>query len=199
VSLASLDTSLARHANHAAAAHDGWEDALGVYASLSEPLFIALCVVLVVAGLALKRRTLVLAGGLAVLAAGLALLVAHVVSSLVDRPRPFVGHPRSIVLFVHHAADAGFPSDHATAAFAIAGVLLLRLGWHWWPVLLAAVVLAVARVALGLHYPSDVLGGAAIGLAAAWLVNFAAGRIGTLPVIGAVAHRRAARPSTPLR
>jgi undecaprenyl-diphosphatase len=192
VSLSTLDTSLTRTANHAAALHDGWEDALGVYASWSEPLFIAFCVVLIVAGLAIKRRALALAGGLAVLAAGVALLVAHVLSTLVDRPRPFVAHPGRIVLFVHHAADAGFPSDHATAAFAIAGVILMRLGWRWWPVLLAAVVLAVARVALGLHYPSDVLAGAAIGLVAAGLVCFVAARLPPLPVVGAVGQRRTA-------
>jgi membrane-associated phospholipid phosphatase len=84
------------------------------------------------------------------------------VSRLVDRPRPFVADP-AVQLFAHHAADPGFPSDHATAAFAIAVALLLR---HraWGAVVMAfAVVLAVARVAMGVHYPSDVVGGAALG------------------------------------
>jgi undecaprenyl-diphosphatase len=176
MSLTSADLSLAEHANRFAAHHDGWEDAAGVYATISEPLFIALCAGLVVAGLVLRRRALSVAGVLSVLAAGLALLVAYVVAAAVDRPRPFVAHPAQVHTFVRHAADAGFPSDHATAAFAIAGVLVLRLGARWWPVLVAALVLAVARVALGLHYPGDVLAGAAIGLAVAWLVCFVARR-----------------------
>lgn len=167
---AGLDFSLTQHANHVAATHDGVEDVAGAYATLSEPLFIVLCVGLVAAGLILRRRALAVAGALAVLASGLALLVAHLVSVAVDRPRPFVGHADQIILFTKHAADAGFPSDHTTAAFAIAGTLVLRLGWRWWPVLAAAVVLGVVRVGLGLHYPSDVLAGAVLGLAAAGLV-----------------------------
>jgi undecaprenyl-diphosphatase len=176
MSLTSVDLSLTEHANHFAAHHDGLEDVAGIYAAASEPVFLVLCVGLIVAGLVLRRTALTIAGALSILAAGGALLVAHFVSTGVDRQRPFVAHPGQVHIFLHHAADAGFPSDHATAAFAIAGVLLLRLGRAWWPVFAAAVVLAVVRVMLGLHYPGDVLAGAAIGLAAAWIVCFAAAR-----------------------
>ena len=86
----------------------------------------------------------------------MALAAGAVISAVVDRTRPFVAHPGQVHLFSHHAADAGFPSDHATAAFAIAGVLVGLLGRRALPVLLAAVLLAVARVLLGLHYPGDV-------------------------------------------
>jgi undecaprenyl-diphosphatase len=168
--MASLDLSLTEHANAFAAHHDAFEDVAKVYAAVSEPLFIALCAVLVVGGLVLRRSALAVTGGLAVVAAGAALLVAHLVSIGVDRPRPFVAHADQIHAFLRHAADAGFPSDHATAAFAIAGVLLIRLGRRWWPVLAAAVLLGVARVMLGLHYPADVIAGAGIGLLAALLV-----------------------------
>jgi undecaprenyl-diphosphatase len=167
---AGLDLSLTQQANHVAVSHDGLEDVASAYATVSEPLFIALCVGLIVAGLLLRRRALAVAGALAVLSAGLALLVAHWVSVAVARPRPFVEHADQITLFTKHAADAGFPSDHATAAFAIAGTLMLRLGWQWWPVLAAAVLLSVVRVVLGLHYPTDVLGGAVLGLAAAFVI-----------------------------
>jgi undecaprenyl-diphosphatase len=168
--MASLDLSLAEHANAFAAHHDTIEDVANVYAAISEPLFIALCAVLVIAGLVLRRPALAVTGALAVGAAGLALLVGHIISLGVDRPRPFVAHADRIHVFLHHAADAGFPSDHATAAFAIAGVVAIRLGRRWWPVLAAAVLLAVARVMLGLHYPADVIAGAGIGLLAAFLV-----------------------------
>jgi undecaprenyl-diphosphatase len=86
-----------------------------------------------------------------------------VLSRLVDRPRPFVAHPAAVHLFSSHAADSGFPSDHATAAFAIATAVMLR-DRRWGAVALAAAtVLAVGRVAMGVHYPSDVLAGAALG------------------------------------
>lgn len=169
-SFASVDVSVTQHANHFAASHDGLEDAASLYASASEAVFIALCVGLILVGLLVRRRPLAIAGALAVLSAGLSLAVAHVISTAVDRQRPFVDHAGQITSFVHHAADPGFPSDHATAAFAIAATLVLRLGWRWWPTLLAATVLGIVRVALGVHYPSDVLAGAVLGVAAAWLV-----------------------------
>ncbi len=171
----SPDVLLAEHANAFAAHHDGWEDLATAYAHFSEPLFAAGVVVLAAAGLGLRRPRLVAASVLAVLAAGLGVVVAAVLSRVVDRPRPFVAHPQ-IHAFLAHAPDPGFPSDHATAAFAIAAVLVLRLGRWALPVLLAAAALAVSRVLVGVHYPADVLAGALLGTAAAALVCMLAAR-----------------------
>src|SRR5436189_5764154 len=162
----SADVSLAEHANAFAAHHDGWEDAARAYAHLSEPLFLAGVVALALAGLVLKRDRLLIASALAVAASGVGLAIAAALARIVDRPRPFVAHPQ-IHAFLAHAPDPGFPSDHATAAFAIAAVLLVRFGGRALPVLLAAVALAASRVLIGLHYPADVLAGALIGTAAA--------------------------------
>jgi undecaprenyl-diphosphatase len=104
------------------------------------------------------------------LSAGLALAIGKVISELVDRARPFVAHPSSVHLFTRHAADAGFPSDHATASFAIAVAILLRKRAWGTVVLVAAIVLCIGRVAIGVHYPSDVLGGALLGSLAALLL-----------------------------
>jgi undecaprenyl-diphosphatase len=162
----SLDVHLAETANSFAAHHDGWEDAARWFAHVSEPLFIALVIVLAAAGLLVRRPRVLAASVLAVLAAGASLVVAAVLAHVVDRPRPFVAHPQ-IHAFLSHAADPGFPSDHATAAFAIAAAIFLRKrGWGI-AALVAATVLSVGRVALGVHYPSDVLAGAALGSAAA--------------------------------
>jgi undecaprenyl-diphosphatase len=111
-----------------------------------------------------------------------------VLSQLVDRPRPFVAHPE-IHAFLAHAPDPGFPSDHATAAFAIGAVLFLRLGVRAVPVLLAAAALASSRVIVGVHYPGDVIAGALIGVAAAGAVCVLASR----PRVTAAARR--ARPT----
>jgi len=172
----SPDVRLAESANTFAQHHDRWEDAARAYAQLSEPLFIAGVVLLAVVGLVLHRRALVAASALAVVAAGVGLTVAAVVGRLVDRPRPFVSHPQ-IHAFLAHAPDPGFPSDHATAAFAIAAVLLVRLGKWTSPILLAAAALAVSRVLVGVHYPDDVLAGALLGTAAAVLVCLVAARV----------------------
>jgi undecaprenyl-diphosphatase len=172
----SPDVRLAESANAFAQHHDGWEDAARVYAHLSEPLFIAGVIVLAIAGLALRRPRVLSASLLAVAASGVALTIAAVLARVVDRPRPFAVHPQ-IHVFVAHAADPGFPSDHATAAFAIAAVLLVRLGRPALLVLLAAAALAVSRVLMGVHYPADVLAGALLGTAAAVLVCFVAARV----------------------
>jgi undecaprenyl-diphosphatase len=78
-----------------------------------------------------------------------------------------VAHAADAHLFIARSADSSFPSDHATAAFAIAVALLLRHRKAGWLALGMAVVLSVARVAVGTHYPSDVVAGAAVGTLAA--------------------------------
>ena len=173
----SLDVHLAETANSFAAHHDGWEDAARAYAHVSEPLFIVLVVVLAAAGLLLRRPRVLAASALAVIAAGAGLVVAAVLARVVDRPRPFVAHPQ-IHAFLAHANDPGFPSDHATAAFAIATVLVLWLGLRWLPVVIAAAALCVSRVLVGVHYPADVLAGALLGTAAAFAVCALAARFG---------------------
>jgi undecaprenyl-diphosphatase len=147
--------------------HDAVEDPLLFYVNVSEALFIATLAIVCLAArgprLASWRRAAVAAG----LSAGLGLAVGKVISELVDRARPFVADPGGVHLFSKHVADASFPSDHATAAFAIAVAIVLRKrGWGI-VALVAATVLSVGRVAIGVHYPSDVLGGAALGAAAA--------------------------------
>jgi undecaprenyl-diphosphatase len=162
-----VDWSLLHSLNDFMAGHDGVEDVLLFYVEASEALFVAtLFGVFLLArgpGRTLWRRATVAA----VLSAGLALAVGKLISELVDRARPFVADPSGVHLFSPHAADPGFPSDHATAAFAIAVAILLRKrGWGI-VALVAATVLSIGRVALGVHYPSDVLAGAALGAAAA--------------------------------
>ena len=157
-----MDTELLRALNGFAFQHDAFEDPVALYAAASQILFMALLALLAVIG-GRRRRAAVSAG----LAAGLGLACAQVISLVVERPRPFVTHPDGVHLFAKHAADASFPSDHATAAFAIATAIFLRDRRLGAIVLALAAMLAAARVALGLHYPSDVTAGAAVGAAAA--------------------------------
>lgn len=105
------------------------------------------------------------AGFSAVLALGLGQLL----STAVDRSRPFVTHP-DIHLLIRHARDAGFPSDHATGSFAIAVAVLLRHRRAGWLALALATVVAVSRVLVGAHYPGDVLAGALLGAGVALIL-----------------------------
>ena len=147
--------------------HDAVEDPLLFYVNASEALFVATLALVFLAARGARFAAWRRASLAAVLSAGLGLAVGKVLSELVDRTRPFVADPHGVHLFTAHAADPGFPSDHATAAFAIAAAIFLRKrGWGI-AALVAATVLSTGRVALGVHYPSDVLAGAALGSAAA--------------------------------
>jgi undecaprenyl-diphosphatase len=156
-----MDLSLVRHFNSYLVGHDVVEDPLTTYVGAAEVAFL---VMLVLALLHPRLRRAAVAAGLS---AGLGLAVAQVLARIVDRPRPFVAHPAVVHLFSHHAADPGFPSDHTTAAFAIGVALVLRHRAWGIVVLIAAAILAVGRVGMGVHYPTDVLAGAVLGTLAA--------------------------------
>jgi undecaprenyl-diphosphatase len=156
------DYDLFRWANDLAARRDAFEDPLKAYVQASEVIFALGLVALFLFFGPRIRRAAVAAG----LSAGLALIVAHFVAGAVGRDRPFVDHP-SAHDFLAHSNDPGFPSDHATGAFAIAFALVLRDRAIGTVALILAFSLSFGRVALGVHYPSDVFAGAVLGLAAA--------------------------------
>ncbi|MBS1678054.1 MAG: phosphatase PAP2 family protein [Actinobacteria bacterium] len=162
-----MDWSILHTLNNFLYQHDAVEDPLLFYVNISEALFVATLVVVFLFANGARRRAWRRATVAAGLSAGLALAIGKVISELVDRARPFVTDPHGVHLFSGHAADPGFPSDHATGAFAVAMAIWLR-NRRWGTVaLIAAAVLSVGRVAIGVHYPSDVLAGAALGCAAA--------------------------------
>lgn len=100
----------------------------------------------------------------------LALLGNVIVSALWYRPRPFVAHPQTVHLLVHHPADASFPSDHAAA---LAGITVALLAFVWQLGLVALVwslLVGAARVYVGEHYPGDIVAGYALGILAGLLV-----------------------------
>jgi len=93
-------------------------------------------------------------------------LLALAIKVPVDRPRPFVVDPQPAPLLLGVIGDS-FPSAHAATSFA--GALVLS---RWvpgrWPILFGlALAIAYSRVYVGVHYPGDVLGGAALGLVVA--------------------------------
>jgi undecaprenyl-diphosphatase len=78
----------------------------------------------------------------------------------------------TIRLLVPCGSGYSFPSSHATNAFAVAS--FVAHSFHRWriPLLLFACAVALSRVVVGVHYPSDVAGGALIGVAVAYTLIF---------------------------
>ncbi|HEY8647465.1 MAG TPA: phosphatase PAP2 family protein [Gaiellaceae bacterium] len=110
-----------------------------------------------------------LAAGSALGAAALGLVINRVIAAIHHRDRPFITHPSAHV-FGPHKTDASFPSDHTTAAIAIAVAVLLIDTGVGLAFLVLAVLIAVGRVIVGEHYPADVLGSTLIGIAVAFIV-----------------------------
>jgi membrane-associated phospholipid phosphatase len=130
-------------------------------------------VAVVVLLLARRRRT-----ALAVaLVAVVALLLTHYLTLVVDRERPTWPDP-----FVT-LSDPAFPSGHATAGIAVWCVCGIALGTlvrdRSWEVVLAlpfvvlGVAIGISRLVLGVHWPSDVVGGWCVALAVAGVVSAA--------------------------
>lgn len=104
----------------------------------------------------------------------LAYAVSQVIGIVAFRERPFVHHPGIRALVVKSPSSKSMPSDHATLAFALALPAAASIGRRWLRavLILAAVAVAIGRVAAGVHYPSDVIAGAALA-AAVWLLTHA--------------------------
>jgi undecaprenyl-diphosphatase len=116
-----------------------------------------------------RRWKLASASGL--VAAAIAILTNQAISHLWERRRPFTAHPVLTHLLSEPSPDPSFPSDHAGVAFAIAFAVLAFSGRAGGGFLVAATLIGLSRIALGLHYPSDVIAGVVVGWAAALLVT----------------------------
>src|SRR6266540_1443642 len=129
-----------------------------------------LAVPLVVAAGALVFRRWRLAAAL-VLVVPLKLAAERVPKQLVQRERPGTTVPDAILRGVPHGGLSSV-SGHAIITFAIAGLMVMVLQRGWGVVaFVLATCNAVARVYLGAHNPLDVVGGAAIGLAIAAVLD----------------------------
>jgi len=172
--LQSADQNVAADAHTLAVNHHGLVTFLQAVSNIGAPrtfwvLVAVLTVVLVI------RRAARLALWAAVTMAGAALL-DNVIKTVANRARPHLANP------VASAPGKSFPSGHALESFVgvviilIVVLPLMRPIWRW--VLLAAATIVVAligfaRVTLGVHYLSDVVGGWVF--AAGWVAATCAG------------------------
>jgi undecaprenyl-diphosphatase len=104
------------------------------------------------------KKTVVYAGITGVLG----LFINFVIGHLYFEHRPFVTH--HVNLLVEHAADASFPSDHTTGAFALALSVLFVHRKIGIGMLLFAILTGFSRIYVGHHYPFDILGSIIVSL-----------------------------------
>ncbi len=102
-------------------------------------------------------------------------VLVQILKEVIERPRPFRAIPSADPLTTF-SIGYSLPSGHAATSFA--GAVMLAVFFRWalpWLLLLAAAV-AYSRVYVGVHYPGDVLAGAALGTvwALAWFAVFRA-------------------------
>lgn len=98
------------------------------------------------------------------------IIIAEPLRITIARSRPYEVVSGAYQL-IDHAAGKSFPSGHATIAFALAAAVFAynrRAGAVFF---VAAVVVGAARIMAGIHWPSDIAGGAVVGIGTAWAIR----------------------------
>ena len=90
-----------------------------------------------------------------------------ILKNLVDRIRPYEV-VEGLQRLVPALSDASFPSGHACSSFAAAYVLCRSYPKAGWLAYVVAVLIALSRLYVGVHYPTDVLVGALVGTVGSW-------------------------------
>ncbi|MDX9906758.1 MAG: phosphatase PAP2 family protein [Bacteroidales bacterium] len=164
--LSAFDIELLRFIHHGRIA--GLDEALYILSYSAS--FVSIGIVIVFLVIALKKKTWKHRRDFLKMLAALvaAALISLVLKTVIARERPFITYPD--IEKLSSGGSASFPSGHTLEAFAIA--MALTLVTRKWRIAVAvftwAVLVAYSRIALGVHYPSDVAGGVFIGLFTGW-------------------------------
>lgn len=121
-------------------------------------IFIATAVVMM---LNKKTRT---AGIVLFIALAVTGLCTEVVKEIVERPRPFVAYPSIEPLYHEESLYSSFPSGHTSMAFAFATIIAIFYRKWRYLVFGFAALMGFSRMYGFVHYPTDVIAGAAIGI-----------------------------------
>jgi len=126
---------------------------------------LAVSVVILSVGWFFSKPTIKTAGIETLLAHGIAALLSNGLKHLIGRPRPKFVHSGEWQFAPSWASGLdSFPSGHATASFAVATVLAKRFPAFGPLCVSIAAFVALSRVLRGSHFPTDVLGGAVLGV-----------------------------------
>jgi glycosyltransferase 2 family protein len=145
----------------------------GIWPFMQFGVFLTIPILIVVA---LVMRQFRLAAAMAIGGIGVYLL-ARAAKGWVGRGRPpalFADVTQGRETFA--SGSLGYPSGHAAVAAALTVILTpyLPARWRWLPLVLLAIVI-VGRLYVGAHLPLDLIGGAALGVAAGSAANLIVG------------------------
>jgi undecaprenyl-diphosphatase len=153
--VAAIDAAAARWANLAAQRHPAARRAVSLSAAGLAAAEIALMLLLGVSG---RPRAI----GRMLLAVSTVYAAVEVIGAVWRRERPFA-NLEPVAAMVPHTPERSFPSRHVASAVAMARVATRARPSLGRLMAVLAGLLALGRVGAGLHYPSDALGGAALG------------------------------------
>lgn len=95
--------------------------------------------------------------------------IVELIRFFYHRPRPFIDLPANQLLTSN---EWSFPSGHATFFFALSTAIYLYNKKWGIGFFVATILMALSRVIAGIHYPSDILAGALIGVAVAYAIFY---------------------------
>ena len=105
-----------------------------------------------------QNQLTTIAGALAI---GIANLITLQINQTYFRARPFIEHELNLLFY--RPTDSSFPSNSAAIAFAISSVIFIRYRPLGMMLFVVSIIYGLSRVYAGVHYPSDIAGGAFIG------------------------------------
>jgi len=96
------------------------------------------------------------------------LVIANIIRFIVRRPRPFVEN--HVNLLLDKTVESSFPSGHAAFYFALSFIVYKYNKKSGIAFFAAGFLISLSRVFAGIHWPSDILAGAIVGLFSGWLI-----------------------------
>ena len=105
------------------------------------------------------------AGVLVLLAIALGYLVNDLIlKDLIERPRPWIDIS-GLEPLIYASNPNSFPSGHTCIAFAVVGIICRTQSQNWaLASIAAAVLMGFSRMYVGVHYPTDIMAGAVVGI-----------------------------------
>lgn len=151
--------------------HPDWDKTMRITSTSIYPVMVAAPATLLLSGYMNEDKVMMRNGVKTIAAIGLTVLLTTGLKYSFKRERPFQQYPNDIV----KRDDVGgfsFPSGHTSVSFATATALTLSTK-KWYvavPAYLYACFVGYSRMRLGVHFPSDVLGGVVVGVGSSLLV-----------------------------